>query len=198
MTGRPPANDVARIFEFIVELDRLKAVLRRSKPVGIDRHENSAEHSWHACVLALLLARFSTEPVDSSRVVEMLLVHDIPEIDCGDHFVYSRDPAATFQLESAAASRIFGLLPGRDGERLLELWSEFEQMETPEARIARAADRLMPVLHNVFGGAQSWRENRVTVASTCPRVWAEIEPLIDSVFAGLPERASPPLAGESR
>ena len=184
--------DIQRIFDFVVELDKLKAVLRRAKPVGLERYENSAEHSWHAAVLAMLLAKHSAEPVDLLRVIEILLVHDVPEIDCGDHFVYTRDAAQVAVAEAAAAERIFGLLPPAEGEWLLSRWREYEERRTPEAKLAYAADRLMPVLHNVRGGARSWRENDVPLArvkevtraigDACPAVWVEVEPLIESFF----------------
>jgi len=190
--GRPEPTDIQRLLDFVVELDKLKAVLRRAKPVGLERYENSAEHSWHASLLAMLLAKHSAEPVDLQRVVEILLVHDVPEIDCGDHFVYTRDPAPVAVAEAAAAERIFGLLPADEGEWLLSRWREYEERQTPEARLAYAADRLMPVLHNLRGGARSWRENDVSLArirevtgvigETCPAVWAEVEPLIESFF----------------
>ena len=192
MEESPGQSDLQRIFDFVVELDKLKAVLRRAKPVGLERYENSAEHSWHVCVLALLLAKHSTQPVDLQRVIEILLVHDIPEIDCGDQFVYTRDPEQTAVVEAAAAERIFGLLPPAEGEWLLSRWREYEERRTPEAVLAYAADRLMPVLHNVRGGARSWRENDVplvrvkevtrAIGDACPAVWAAVEPLIDSFY----------------
>jgi putative hydrolase of HD superfamily len=192
----PPAtsSELQRILDFVVELDRLKAVLRRARPVGLDRYENSAEHSWHVCVLALLLARYSARPVDLQRVIEILLIHDVPEIDCGDQLAFTRDPVSTAVAEAAAAERIFGLLPPREGAWLMDRWREFEARQTPEALLAHAADRLMPVLHNLRGGARSWRENRVSrerfkavvgsIADACPEVWREIEPLIDAIYAG--------------
>jgi putative hydrolase of HD superfamily len=187
-----PPSDIRRIFDFVVELDRLKAVLRRAKPVGLERYENSAEHSWHVCVLAMLMAKHSAEPVDLQRVIEILLVHDVPEIDCGDQFVYTRDMAQVAIAEAAAAERIFALLPPEEGKWLLSRWREYEDRQTPEAKLAYAADRLMPVLHNVRGGARSWRENDVPLArvkevtraigEACPAMWAEVEPLIESFF----------------
>ncbi len=187
-----PPSDIQRILDFVVELDKLKAVLRRAKPIGLERYENSAEHSWHVAVLAMLLAKHSAEPVDLQRVIEILLVHDIPEIDCGDQFVYTRDAAQTAIAEAAAAERIFGLLPPAEGEWLLSRWREYEDRQTPEAKLAYAADRLMPVLHNVRGDARSWRENGVpllrikevtgAIGEACPAVWAEVEPLIESFF----------------
>lgn len=178
----------------MIEMDRLKAVLRRARPVGLDRYENTAEHSWHVCVLVLLLVRYFSKPVDLQRVLEILLVHDIPEIDCGDQFAFTRDSVATALVETAAAERIFGLLPATEGQWLLSRWREYEERRTPEAMLAYVADRLMPVLHNLHGEARSWRENEVSlervkaicteIAENCPEVWGEIEPLIDGAYAG--------------
>jgi len=150
---------------FVLELEKLKAVLRRTKPLGLERYENSAEHSWQIAVLALVFADLADEPVDLARVVRMLLVHDIPEIDAGDTFVYA-DQARTDQapVEEAAARRLFGLLPEPTGSELLGLWLEFEAGATPEARYARAMDRLMPVMQNLHNAAQSWREHGITKA----------------------------------
>ena len=150
---------------FVLELERLKAVLRRTKPIGLERYENSAEHSWQIAVLAMVFVDLADEPVDLGRVVRMLLVHDIPEIDAGDTFVYA-DQARADQapVEEAAARRLFGLLPEPMGSELLGLWLEFEASATPEARFARAMDRLMPVLQNLNNEAQSWREHGITRA----------------------------------
>jgi putative hydrolase of HD superfamily len=188
------AAEVARVFAFALELDRLKAVIRRTRPAGLERYENSAEHSWQVALVALLLAPWSPVPVDLQRVVEMLLVHDVPEIDCGDTFVYARDAVATAAAEEAAAIRLFGLLPRAAAERLLLRWREFEHGDSPEARLARAADRLMPVLQNVHADGRGWRENGIRgeqvkavnggrIAAVVPEVWAVLEPLIDAVFA---------------
>lgn len=189
---RDPGAELGRVFAFVVELDRLKGVLRRTRPVGLERRENSAEHSWHVALAALLLAPYAREPVDLQRVLEILLVHDVPEIDCGDQFVYARDPAETAAAEGVAAERLFALLPAELGARLLARWREFEERRTPEARLAYAADRLLPVLQNLFGGAHSWREHAVprervkeinaAIGEACPLAWQQLEPLIDELF----------------
>lgn len=187
------APEIRRFFEFALELDRLKAVERRIKPLGLERFENSAEHSWHLAVVAMVLSRWAAQPVDLARVLEILLVHDIPEIDSGDFFVYSRDAVATARSEEAAAERIFGLLPEPEAGRFLARWREFEERRTPEARLAYAADRLVPVLQNLFGTGQSWRDHRVSreqvrtliggaLAGTCPEVWQALEPMIDAIY----------------
>ncbi|HSQ58886.1 MAG TPA: HD domain-containing protein [Acidobacteriota bacterium] len=178
------AESLRRTLEFALELDKLKAVSRRTKPVGLERYENSAEHSWHVCLLALVLADRAAEEIDIGRVVEMLLVHDIPEIDAGDRYVYdpaSEDHAAT---ERGAARRLFGLLPEPHATVCFERWEEFTSGGTPDARFARAVDRLMPVLQNLANGGQSWRENGVGIdqvlsinagiADAAPSVWEEV------------------------
>ncbi len=148
---------------FILEIDKLKGILRRSYLVDGSRRENSAEHSWHVAVMAVVLAEHANEPVDVGRVVKMLRVHDIVEVDAGDTFVYDTAAAgAKIERERRAAERLFGLLPGAQGEELRSLWEEFEAAGTPEARFAAALDRLMPVLHNVHTRGRSWREHGVT------------------------------------
>ena len=152
-----------RQLRFILEIDKLKGVLRRSYLVGADRRENSAEHSWHVAVMAVVLAEHAGAPVDVGRVVTMLLVHDIVEVDAGDTYVY--DPAAgadKAERERRAAERLFGLLPPDQGGELRALWEEFEAAATADARFAAALDRLMPVLHNIHTGGRSWREHGIT------------------------------------
>jgi putative hydrolase of HD superfamily len=148
---------------FILEIDALKGVLRRSYVLSGDRPENSAEHSWHVAVMAVLLAEHANEAVDSSRVVRMLLVHDVVEVDAGDTYVYDPSGAqAKSEREARAADRLFGLLPEDQGRELRALWEEFEEGRTSDARFAAALDRLMPVLHNVHTAGRSWREHGIT------------------------------------
>ena len=149
--------------EFLVEIDRLKHVLRRTYLPGTDRHENTAEHSWHLALAALVLAEHASEPVDLSRVVRMILVHDIVEIDAGDTFFY--DPIGALDKavrEERAAERIFGLLPPDQATDLRAAWVEFEARATPEARFASALDRFMPLLHNYLTEGRPWREHGVS------------------------------------
>src|SRR5262245_50365752 len=154
-----------QIIDFILELDKLKAVTRATRPLGLDRYENSAEHSWQIAMLAVSLEPYAAESLDIDRVVHMLLVHDIGEIDTGDTIVYVEEGwEARKAAERAAAVRIFGLLPGGAGARLLALWQEFEDAATPEARFAHAVDRAMPALLNLANAGQSWRENGITHA----------------------------------
>jgi putative hydrolase of HD superfamily len=176
-----------QIIEFVLELDKLKGVTRKSRPIGLTRCENSAEHSWQIALLALSLERFAARPVDINRVVGMLLVHDIGEIDTGDTIVYATEGwQERKEAELAAVRRIFGLLPDQLGERLLSLWLEFEAALTAEARFAHAADRAMPVLMNLANHGQSWRENGISfeqvvgrvgppIKEGCPALWEYLE-----------------------
>ncbi|WP_394841186.1 HD domain-containing protein [Pendulispora brunnea] len=166
---------VQSIVDFILELDKLKAVTRKTRPLGLDRYENSAEHSWQIAMLAASLAPYAQTPLNIDRVIRMLLVHDIGEIDTGDTLVYAEGGWEERKAaELAAAKRIFGLLPGPSGEAFLELWQEFERGETPEARFAHAADRAMPVLLNLANQGQSWRENGISHARVVGRIAAPI------------------------
>ncbi len=148
--------------QFILEIDKLKHVYRRSFLIDLSRTENSAEHSWHVAILAMLLAEYSDNRLESSRVIKMMLLHDIVEIDAGDTFLY--DEQATQQkaeLEEKAAQRLFGLLPQDQATEFRDLWREFEERKTPEARFARGLDRLMPLLHNYYTKGATWREHGV-------------------------------------
>ncbi|NOI21815.1 HD domain-containing protein [Vibrio mediterranei] len=148
----------------LMELDRLKAVLRRTRVRCADgRFENSAEHSWHVAMMALLLQEHANEPVDIAKVVKMLLLHDMVEIDAGDTFVYDTAAYETQQqTELEAAKRLFGMLPDDQGEALFSVWREFEAAESAEARFAKALDRLIPMLLNYHNDGQSWIENNVS------------------------------------
>lgn len=188
------APRLAQQLAFILELDKLKSVWRRSYLINGTRHENSAEHSWHLALMALVLAERANEPVNLSRVLKMLLVHDIVEIDAGDTFCYDMvgvgDQAAR---ETLAAERIYGLLPDEQETELRELWQEFEARNTPEARFAAALDRLMPILHNFSTEGKSWREHGVTAAQVVARngnmdegsheLWVVAEALIAEAVA---------------
>lgn len=178
-------DDLEKIFRFVIELDKLKSVLRKTKPVGLDRYENTAEHSWQICLLATILAGCAQPPVNATRVVELLLVHDISEIDAGDQIVYAGASSERKARELAAAHRIFGLLPEVQARMLLERWEEFEARQTGEAKFAYAIDRLMPVLHNLYNQGQSWRENSVplekilavnsVIGDACPAAWEQVK-----------------------
>jgi putative hydrolases of HD superfamily len=164
-----------QVIDFILEIDRLKGVTRKTRPLGLERYENSAEHSWQIALLASSLARYAAEPVHIDHVIRMLLVHDIGEIDTGDTIAYAVggwDERKAAEL--AAVTRIFGLLPAPERDAYLLLWREFEAGDTPESRFANAADRAMPVLLNLANNGQSWRENGITHARVVARVEAQI------------------------
>ncbi|KJY79350.1 phosphohydrolase [Vibrio coralliilyticus] len=148
----------------LMELDQLKSVLRRTRVKSADgRLENSAEHSWHVALMAILMEEHANEPVDIARVVKMLLLHDIVEIDAGDTFVYDVAASAVQEeKELAAAQRLFAMLPEEQGQELLELWLEFERAESADAKFGKALDRIIPMLLNYHNNGQSWQEHGVT------------------------------------
>lgn len=176
-----------QIVDFILELDKLKGVARKVRPLGLDRYENSAEHSWQIALLAASLAPHAGPAIDLNRVTAMLLVHDIGEIDTGDTMVFVEHGWEERKAaELAAVTRIFGMLPEPVGATFLSLWQEFEDGDTPEARFAHAADRAMPVLLNLANEGQSWRENGIShervigrvgppIRSGCPALWDYLE-----------------------
>lgn len=156
---------LARQLAFCLELDRAKAVERHNTLADGSRREGDAEHMWHVAVMAAVLAEHADEPVDAARVVLMLLLHDVVEIDAGDTLLYDEaGRAAAAAREAAGAARIFGLLPGDQGLALRRLWEEFEAGETADARFARAIDRLAPMLLNAAAGGSVWRAHGVTAA----------------------------------
>ena len=148
--------------EFILEIGRLKGILRRSYLADGTRRENSAEHSWHLAMMALVLSEYANGEVDVMKVMKMVLIHDIVEIDAGDTYAY--DSAAQqdqARREQAAADRLFNLLPADQAAELRALWDEFEARQTPDARFAKALDHLMPTLQNISTQGKSWREGAV-------------------------------------
>jgi putative hydrolase of HD superfamily len=176
-----------QIIDFILEVEKLKGVTRKTRPLGLDRYENSAEHSWQLALFAISLGRFAEPPVDMNRVVRMLLVHDIGEIDTGDTIVFAEDGWADRKAaELAAVKRIFGILPEDQAADFLALWQEFEKAETANALFAHAVDRAMPVLLNLANKGQSWRENGISyervvhrikppIQAGCPALWDYLE-----------------------
>lgn len=145
--------------EFIREIDKLKYIFRKTKLINSDRPENDAEHSWHLAVMAIVLAEHSNEPVDLAKVMKMVLIHDIVEIDSGDVFAYDTVKSHdNFDEELKAAKRIFEILPNEQAEEFLNIWIEFEEMKTPESKFARALDRLEPLLQNASNNGGTWRE----------------------------------------
>ncbi|WP_104384344.1 HD family hydrolase [Sphingobacterium sp. HMA12] len=148
-----------RQIDFIKEIDKLKYIQRKTKLFNSDRCENDAEHSWHLALMAMVLFEHADESVDLLKVIKMVLIHDIVEIDAGDTFIYDTQKTHTnTEEERLAAHRIFGLLPESQAEELITIWEEFEAGETPEARFARAMDRLEPLLQNSSNNGGTWNE----------------------------------------
>lgn len=190
-----------RQFAFLAEADGLKSVERQSRIVNGRRRENSAEHSWHLALFALVLGRERSD-IDLSRVIAMLLLHDLVEIDAGDtpiHAGLAADRQA--QAEEAAATRIFGLLPDDLRDEFHALWHEFEAGETRDARFAKALDRLQPLLLNTLTDGGTWTENGVceaqvharygpTIEKGSPEWWAHAKSLVARHFATLDNPSS--------
>ena len=176
-------------FAFLNEADRLKATLRATTLCDGSRRENSAEHSWHIALYALTLAEHAARPVALDRVIRMLLLHDLVEIDAGDAPIHgTHDPAAQARAEAAAAQRIFGLLPADQRDGFRALWEEFEAGETDDAIFARAVDRVQPVMANLESGGGTWPTYNVTPAQLETRVGAKVRRGAPALWAGLKTR----------
>ncbi len=186
-----------RQIDFILEADKLKSILRRTVLTDRSRHENSAEHSWHIALLALVLSEYAVgDAIDLFRVVKMLLVHDLVEVDAGDTYCYDDDGRQDQSLkELKAADRIFNILPKDQAQSFLELWEEFEARQTPESRLANALDRVQPFLHNYYTQGQTWQENEIKssqvvarmhpVEDGSPFLWKYVAALIeDAILKG--------------
>lgn len=156
-------NDLLKQLAFIQEIDKLKYIQRRTKLFNSDRRENDAEHSWHLAMMTIVLANQSDKPVDVLKVLKMVLIHDIVEIDAGDTFIFDTKKNHTnTDEERLAANRIFGLLPNEQAEAFKAIWEEFETGETNEAKFARSMDRLEPLLQNASNQGGTWAEYNVT------------------------------------
>ena len=157
---------------FVLEADRLKTVLRQSLISDGSRRENTAEHSWHLALMAVVLAEHAPPGTDLGRVGAMVVLHDLVEIDAGDLFLYSSPAALARQEEAerAAADRIFAILPAQQAAQVRGLWEEFEERRTPEARFARALDRLQPMLLNMQTGGGTWTLHGVTLDQVLPNL----------------------------
>jgi putative hydrolase of HD superfamily len=184
---------LAERMAFLVEADKLKTILRRTPLTDNSRQENSAEHSWHLALAAMTLSEYSPEPIALTRVLELVTVHDLVEIDAGDTFAYDRAGYETkAERERLAADRLFGLLPAEQGARFRALWDEFEAQATTESRFANALDRLQALLQNMQAGGGSWSApgvNRTAVLrrmlpiqTALPAVWPFVLDVVDRYF----------------
>ena len=167
----PGGERLAEQLAFLVEVDKLKSVVRRNYLADGSRRENTAEHSWTLALMAVVLAEHAAEPVDVGTVMRMVVVHDLVEVDAGDTYVYDEAGKLTqHDRERAAAERIFGLLPGDQGAQLRAVWDEFEDGTSAEARFARTLDRLAGFLLNHESGGIAWREHGVTADRVADRL----------------------------
>lgn len=190
-------EDLLNQIAFIKEIDKVKYIQRKTKLFNSDRNENDAEHSWHLALMAIVLAEHSDEPIDVLKVVKMVLIHDIVEIDSGDVFIYdSEKNHCNKDEERLAANRIFGLLPKKQAEEMIAIWEEFEAGETSEAKFAKAMDRLEPLLQNTSNNGGTWKEfgvnyqkvyeKKSVIKEGSKKIWNYAEGLInESVAKGI-------------
>lgn len=176
--------------EFLMEIDKVKNIFRQTYLADGKRKENDAEHSWHLAIAAFLLKEYVSEEVDVFKVIIMVLIHDLVEIDAGDTYAYDYKGAETKRArEEAAADRIFGILPKDQGNYFRELWEEFEAYESADAKYARLLDNFQPLLLNHESGGKSWTEHEVKksqiykrnekIEETSPEVWEWMKEIVD-------------------
>lgn len=180
--------------DFLQEIEKLKLVCRANKTLGGKRFENAAEHSWHVALMAVVLQEYAESSVDLLRVVEMLLVHDLVEIEAGDTWLYSNNQSSKQARENTAAEKLFGLLPESQYQKFSELWREFEARITPEAKFASSMDGIQPLLNHLITGdpadavipAEKVRAKKDFIKNFAPRLWGLVENLIEkSIERGL-------------
>lgn len=155
-------KEVSQVLDFIIEIEKLKAVLRKSRPVGLKRYENSGEHSWHVCISALMLKDYANDSIDINRVIKMLLVHDIGEIDAGDIIIYASETTEQKNAEKNGVRRVLDMLPNDIGCEYLSLWEEFEEGISCDSKFAKAIDRVPPLLHNINDDGHGWKKNNIS------------------------------------
>lgn len=190
-------DDLLQQISFIKEIDKLKYIQRKTKLFNSDRHENDAEHSWHLAMMTIVLAEHSDQPIDVLKVIKMVLIHDIVEIDAGDTFIYDTTKNHTnTDEELLAAQRIFGLLPEEQAKEFIAIWQEFEDGQTNEAKFAKTMDRLEPLLQNTSNNGGTWKEfdvpyqkvydKKVAIKDGSATIWNYAENLInESVEKGI-------------
>ncbi|MEX2103828.1 MAG: HD domain-containing protein [Bacilli bacterium] len=156
-------ENLEKQINFLIEIDKLKNIERKTKIISGSRLENDAEHSWHLAMMAIILHKHANHDIDLFKVIKMLLVHDVVEIDAGDTFAYDTEGQVDkFDREIVAAKRLFGLLPEEQGNEMMELWIEFEKKETNEAKFAASLDRLQPLIHNHLNQGDTWKKYKIT------------------------------------
>ncbi|HKM43263.1 MAG TPA: HD domain-containing protein [Limnochordia bacterium] len=178
--------------QFVMEIDKLKHIYRQNLVADGSRRENDVEHSWHLAVMAMLLQEYTAEPVDLTKVMKMVLLHDLVEIDAGDTFAYDSEAGLDKEeREQAAADRLYGLLPADQSEELRFLWDEFEAKETSEAKFAACLDRLQPFLNNYYTEGGTWQMHDVVSSQVRQRMAAvgESSPVLGELVEKLMEDA---------
>lgn len=186
-------NRLLKDIEFIVELDKMKSILRQTSIIGEDRREDDAQHSWHISIMAMILGEYTNEKVDVCKVIKMLLTHDLVEIGAGDTFCYDKvGNNDKRERELKAAENIFGMLDEDKGKELRALWDEFEEMETPEALFAASMDRLQPMLNNYHNKGGTWKKFNVSkeniykrispVQKSSDKLWEFVEHMLEDAF----------------
>ncbi len=179
---------------FIAEIDKVKGIIRQTYVLDGARRENDAEHSWHIALMAILLQEYAAEPIDLLRVVKMLLIHDLVEIDAGDTFAYDdAGHADKADREQKAADRIFNLLPSDQSDEVMTLWREFETRATPDSRYAAALDRFQPMLHNFLTGGKGWLKHGIRrdqviarnrhIEEGAPALWKKAQEMVEEAVA---------------
>lgn len=183
-------NNLIQQVNFIKEIDKLKYIQRRTKLFNSDRHENDAEHSWHLAMMTIVLAEHANEPIDVLKVLKMVLIHDIVEIDAGDIFIYDTVKSHNnTEEELIAAKRIFGLLPAEQAQEFIAIWTEFEEGITNEAKFAKSMDRFEPLLQNTSNNGGTWVEfgvgyeqvygKKKAIGNGSESIWNYAERLLD-------------------
>ena len=163
-------TELNNIFDFCRELDKEKFIGRQTYLTDGERKENDAEHAWHMAVMALILGRYSNEKIDMLRTISMILIHDVVEIDAGDTYAYDEEGKKTqAERELEAADRLFGMLGEELGNHFKELWLEFEEQKTPEAKFARAMDNIQPMMLNAATDGKAWEEHKVRISQILNR-----------------------------
>ncbi len=176
--------------EFLVEIDKMKNVFRRTVLIDGSRRENDAEHSWHFAMLALILNEYCSEVIDVSRVIKIAICHDLVEIYAGDTFAYdSEGHKDKEKREKESAEKLFSILPDDEGKEIKELWLEFENKETPESRFANVCDRFQPLVHNYLTNGHTWKEGDVhapqvlermsVIKDAAPEIWKAVTGIVE-------------------
>ena len=169
--------------KFALEMDKEKGIGRQTYILNALRKENDAEHGWHLALMTMLLAEYSNEPIDIGRTVEMVVIHDVVEIDAGDTYAYDDAGNATkAEREKRAADRIFGILPKEQDKYFMDLWLEFEEASTPEARFATAIDSVQPLMLNDASDGLAWREHDVAASKVRERAYKKIKPGSEKLY----------------